>query len=369
MPRNDSGKDNGAAAIVVLGHGSRAPGAAGLLARVAAGLSERTGCTALAASLQFNQPTLADCCHKLAAAGFRRIIIAPYFLYEGNHMQRDIPAQLASLRAELAEVELVLAKPLGIDGQLMEVMIKRILAAGSWTADKAKSVNQWRETLNVKRETIETKTLRASNVALGEEIEKESFTIIDAILGIDDNEDPEYQVVRRVIHASGDPSLAAALVFSRGAVAAAAEAFALGSPIICDVNMTAAGITPSAAGTGLTVACAVAEAEAADLAGAAGISRCAAGIRLLAGRFGLGGAVAVIGNAPTALLEVLRLEREAGLRPALVIGVPVGFVGAAESKQALAGTDIPHITLPGNRGGSNIAAAIVNALLRLGAAR
>ncbi len=337
-----------ATAFVVLGHGSRAPEASGLLEWVAQRLAARTGCLALPASLQFNRPTLTDCCRELAAQGARRIVIVPYFLYEGNHMQRDIPAQLAALRAELAGVELVLAAPLGADERLIEVLVKRILDAGSWTPDKP-----------------ETRNLKPETVVIEGAIESESFAIIDALLGIGDIEDPEYQVVRRVIHASGDPSLAEAVAFSPGAVAAATDALANGAPIICDVNMTAAGIAPTAARKGLTVACAVAEKEAAGLAAAEGISRSAAGIRLHARRFGLSGCVAAIGNAPTALHEVLRLAQDDGARPALVVGVPVGFVGAAESKQALADAAIPHITLPGNRGGSNIAAAIVNALLHL----
>jgi precorrin-8X/cobalt-precorrin-8 methylmutase len=93
------------------------------------------------------------------------------------------------------------------------------------------------------------------------------------------------------------------------------------------------------------------------------MTRGAAAMRLAAP--GLDGAIVAIGNSPTALFELLRLAAEEGVRPALVVGVPVGFVGAAESKEALATSGLPHITLPGNRGGSTIAAAVVNALIRL----
>ena len=103
-----------------------------------------------------------------------------------------------------------------------------------------------------------------------------------------------------------------------------------------------------------------------SLAAAEGITRSAASLRRFHndGSGSLEGAVIVIGNAPTALFELLRLVREEGLRPALVIGVPVGFVGAAESKEELAASDLEHVTMPGTRGGSNVAAAIFNALVR-----
>ncbi len=380
MPGADPEGGKGRAAIVVLGHGSRAPEAAGLLEWVAATLGRRTGCTALAASLQFNRPSLADCCRKLAAAGSRRILIAPYFLYEGNHMQRDIPAELASLREEFPETGFVLAAPLGADERLVEVMETRLLDVGHQALEKAKTETSytdggWR-IADERESPLPDGESRNSNEAGNREpetgdgkpapgIEKQSFDIIDGLLGIDDDGDPEYQVVRRVIHASGDPSLAGALAFSPGAAAAAAEALANGAHIFCDVNMAAAGIAPAAGRAGLSVACAVAEPEAASLATWEGISRSAAGLRLLARRFGLGGSVVAVGNAPTALFEALRLIRREGDRPALVVGVPVGFVGAAESKQALIESGMPYVALPGNRGGSGIAAAIVNALLGL----
>ncbi|MEW6020046.1 MAG: precorrin-8X methylmutase, partial [Pseudomonadota bacterium] len=93
----------------------------------------------------------------------------------------------------------------------------------------------------------------------------------------------------------------------------------------------------------------------------------AAGIRRAAEDDGLRGAVVVIGNAPTALFECLHLAREGAVRPALIVGMPVGFVGAAESKEALAASGLPFVTIRGNRGGSSIAAAVANALIRLAA--
>lgn len=371
MPPPDSSKifDSGTG-MIVLGHGSRAHEALTLLNWVAEQLSLRLETPVRAASLQFNQPTLADCCRELAAGGARRVVVVPYFLFDGNHMQKDIPEELDRLRLELPGTEFILADSLGADDLLVEVLARRTLAKlGSQRMGD---------------------TGRSSCGPLPQHpIEAESFEIIDSLLEPDDPEDPEYQVVRRIVHSTGDPSLVRAVVFSRGAVAAGVNAVAAGASIYCDVNMVAAGVGPTAAGLGLEVSCLVADPEVARLSRREGITRGAAALRLVAGGSAAGGAqgdgsrlngapgdgsgldgvIVAVGNAPTALFELLRLVREEGARPALVIGVPVGFVGAAESKAALAASGLPHITLPGNRGGSTMAVAIINALIRLSVAR
>ena len=331
--------------LIVLGHGSRAPEAGVLLNWVADRLTHRLGTKVLPASLQFNEPTLEDCCRRMAASGVRRIVVAPYFLFTGNHLQKDIPDLLARLRRELAGVEIVLADPLGADELLVEVVARRALT-------------------QVDGDIGSTVRARSRSPLSQHPIEAESFEIIDSLLEPEDTSEPEYQVVRRIVHTSGDPSLARAVQFSDGAVAAGVEAITANSNIYCDVNMVAAGIEPTAAGCGLPLTCLVADPEAGRLAEIEGITRGAAAVRLAAGR-GLDGAVVAIGNSPTALFELLRLAEGEDVRPALVVGVPVGFVGAAESKEVLAASGLPFITIPGNRGGSTIAAAAVNALIRM----
>jgi len=350
-------KFDGDTAVVVLGHGSRAAEAQKLLAWVAEGISRRIHCPVLAASLQFNEPTLQDCCRLLAAQGARRIIVAPYFLFEGNHMQRDIPSQLEVLAGELSNVELVLSPPLGADERLVEVMVKRIVDTGCRLLEKAR--------LQVQEESGQRRQVRQEAGAASATL-KESFALIDELLGVTDTDEPEYQIRRRVIHATGDLSLGGLLKLSPGAISAGVEAVKLKANILCDVKMVAAGIEPTAARLGIRVACAIADEATAQRALAGGITRSAAGMQRLIQRYGLEGALVVIGNAPTALFEVLRLAQDKGARPALVIGVPVGFIGAAESKDALSKSGLPYITLPGNRGGSSIAAAITNAMMKLG---
>ncbi len=183
-------------------------------------------------------------------------------------------------------------------------------------------------------------------------IERESYEILRSRLGTAGLPRWTRAVTERVIHASADPEYLGSLVCAEETLAAGARALAAGAPIAADSQMVAAGITARAA------VCRVRDPRAAALAGQAGITRSAAGIRLAFAEVGAG-AVWVIGTAPTALTELISLDT----RPALVIGLPVGFVGAAESKQALRDSGLPALTNRGEKGGAAVAAAAVNALL------
>jgi precorrin-8X/cobalt-precorrin-8 methylmutase len=171
------------------------------------------------------------------------------------------------------------------------------------------------------------------------------------------------KVVSRIIHAAGDPDYARLVRIHPQAIDAACKALADGRDIFCDVEMVRTGINRRRlAEFGGQTHCLIGDAVVAADAQRLGITRSMAAMR----NFGeqLDGAIVAIGNAPTALFEVLRLMRETAIRPCLIIGVPVGFVGAAESKEALvAESPVPYITVVGNKGGSPIAAATTNALL------
>lgn len=157
-------------------------------------------------------------------------------------------------------------------------------------------------------------------------------------------------VAERVIHASADLEYAETLVLDEAALERGRDALLAGAPVVCDVGMVAAGITARE-----TVSY-VSDEQARKVAEERGITRSAAGFRVAeAGE----GAVWVVGNAPTALYELLDLD----VRPALVVGLPVGFVGAAESKDALLGSGLPAVANRGVKGGSAVAAAAVNALI------
>jgi precorrin-8X/cobalt-precorrin-8 methylmutase len=159
-------------------------------------------------------------------------------------------------------------------------------------------------------------------------------------------------VVERVVHASADIGYVTDLVCAEGALLAGARALRAGAPVVADSEMVAAGITARA------VTCRVRDPRAAQLAAEAGITRSAAGIRVALAEVGPG-AVWVIGTAPTALVEVIGRD----VTPALVIGLPVGFVGAAEAKEALRSSGLPAVSNRSELGGAAVAAAAVNALL------
>jgi precorrin-8X/cobalt-precorrin-8 methylmutase len=195
----------------------------------------------------------------------------------------------------------------------------------------------------------------------GEEIYRRSFAIIRAEADLGRFTTEEERVAVRAIHACGTPDLAADILFSRGAVEAGIEALQKGRPILCDSQMVAHGVTRARLPANNEVVCTLSEPETPRLAASLQTTRSAAAIDLWLDR--LAGAVVAIGNAPTALFRLLELLDRGAPMPACVIGMPVGFVGAAESKEALIAFErAPFIVVRGRRGGSAIAAATVNAL-------
>jgi precorrin-8X/cobalt-precorrin-8 methylmutase len=201
------------------------------------------------------------------------------------------------------------------------------------------------------------------------EIEAESFRIIEREFAeatgraVSDFSPEEFAVIRRVIHATGDFGFAASLRFHEQAIAAGIGAIRAGKSVLTDVNMAAAGISRSLlGGFGGKVICRVGEPEVAAMASSQGLTRSETALAL-AGGDNVG--IVAIGNAPTALLAVMELIQAGRINPDLIVGVPVGFVNAAESKELLFQKDYPFITALGRKGGSPVAVAIVNALLRL----
>lgn len=194
-----------------------------------------------------------------------------------------------------------------------------------------------------------------------EAIESESFRIIDSEIGPHQFDDQQWPIVRRVIHTSADFELAEQIHFAWGAIDKAITALCYGAKICCDTNMVLSGVNKARlAKLGGSIFCHVADPQVADEAKEAGLTRSTLALRKGVAE---GCSIFLIGNAPTALFELLRLVKAGEVTPDLIVGVPVGFVGAAESKAELLATDLPYITIEGRKGGSAIAAAILNALL------
>ena len=203
----------------------------------------------------------------------------------------------------------------------------------------------------------------------GAEIYRRSFATIRDEAELDRFPADLAQVVVRMIHSCGMTDLPRDVAYSAGLVRHARAALRGGAPILCDAQMVAAGITRSRLPAGNEVICTLQDPAVAALAVRLGTTRSAAAVDLWGDR--LDGAVVAIGNAPTALFRLLEitagpitagLVTAGGPRPAAVIGIPVGFVGAAESKRALASSGLEHLVVHGRRGGSAMTAAAVNAL-------
>jgi precorrin-8X/cobalt-precorrin-8 methylmutase len=194
----------------------------------------------------------------------------------------------------------------------------------------------------------------------GDEIYRRSFATIRAEADLSGLPPDVAQVAVRMIHACGQVDLVDDLGYSPGVVAAGRAALRDGAPILCDAQMVASGITRARLPAGNDVVCTLRDPRVPALAAEQGTTRSAAALELWRDR--LDGAVVAIGNAPTALFHLLDMIDAGAPRPAAVIGIPVGFIGAAESKDALAATDLEHLVVRGRRGGSAITAAAVNAL-------
>ena len=194
----------------------------------------------------------------------------------------------------------------------------------------------------------------------GAEIYRNSLAIIRREADLARFAGPEERVAVRIIHACGMVEAAADIYFSKGAALAAIAALERGAPVLCDARMVAEGVTRARLPAHNEVICTLGDSSVPDLAARLGTTRSAAALDLWLSK--LGGAVVAIGNAPTALFRLLDMIDAGAPKPAAIIGMPVGFVGAAESKEALIASGLAAIVVRGRKGGSAMAAATVNAL-------
>ncbi|MDP2690379.1 MAG: precorrin-8X methylmutase [Deltaproteobacteria bacterium] len=332
-----------AKAVLLLGHGSKAPEANETLRKVAASVQFYGGYGAvLPAFLQMERPDFQEGVDRLVSMGFRDLIVMPYFLYMGLHVTKDLPEEMERALARYPGIKLTLTRNLGFHDKLVDITVERIgEALGTGVAAVAVAV---------------------SPAAFSQHpIEKESFRIIGAELDEGGLSTAELPVIKRVIHSTADFEFRDILRFTPNAVRAGAKAIRGGCNIITDVRMVEAGITPGRlVPFGAKVWCFLSDADVVRDSELKGTTRTAASMRKAAAR--MAGGIVAIGNAPTALTEILRLIKEGAPPPALIVGVPVGFVGAVEAKEELKANGIEHITTEGRKGGSTVAVAIVNAL-------
>ena len=201
----------------------------------------------------------------------------------------------------------------------------------------------------------------------GQKIEHDSFAIVDNETGEHDYQDSQWQIVRRMIHATADFEFNGLSRFHAKAVEAGLQAISKGSPIVADVEMICVGLSkPRLSHFGVSTYHFISDADVITQAKAENTTRAVQAMRKAHRQGLLEGAIIAVGNAPTALLEVIRLIKNDNLKPALIVGMPVGFVSAAESKEELATLkETPWIITQGRKGGSTLVVAAIHALLAL----
>jgi len=274
------------------------------------------------AFFSLTNPSLEEQVEKLVQAGVEAIYVYPYFLSAGKHVSKDLPELIGHLQRIYPKVRFNLLEILGKEPLLEELVFEQIQTALSFAYPH-----------------------------LPEQIEQASFDFIQNFVQDEQRRD----IITRVVHATCDFSFLSGLCFHPHAIDTGLALLKNKRPIFCDVKMVQAGLT------GLeNVHCLIDQPEIADKAKLEKTTRAVAGLRSFGRK--LDGSMVVIGNAPTALQEVIRLAQEERIKPALVVGVPVGFVGAAASKRMLMQSDLVYIANRGPRGGSSVAVAIVNAL-------
>ena len=316
--------------ILLISHGSPRDEAndafSELTGRIAARLSSDN---ILPTFFSIKRPNIMDQVGKLAGQGIERIIMLPYFLGNGQHIRADIPAQLKQCNEKYPAIEMEFLPTLQGEPGVEDVLTERLMPY----------VDQ-----------------DAALPGLGSEIAKLSHSIIDRRLSRNESDEGTRAIVRRIIHATADFSFAESVRVAPDAVERGCAALNAGCTIICDVNMVRAGITS----VDNEILCEIKSGDVVHAARERGITRAAAAMEKLQAR--LDGSIVVIGNAPTALFKVMEIAANGGPRPALVIGLPVGFVGARESKLALLESGLSYITNTNFKGGSPVAAAAMNAI-------
>lgn len=338
--------------IVLLGHGSRRREANLGLEELAGMTQAGLGLKVMPAFFQFNKPDLFEVVACLVAEGVEEIVIVPAFLFSGMHLKRDLPMVLDELKKEYGpQVRFFVTKSIGPDPRLAEIFMERV----RYIEGDSCILGDGRQDASILEVqdpgVITARSRRIIDRALGESFFEKRFP------------GPEGEVVRRVVHAMGNPDVARLIRFHPRALETGIAALNREALIFTDVGMVKVGINRDyLRELGSRVFCPIHRPEVRNEAREKGLTRAMAAVRLF--RELLQDSIVVVGNAPTALAEVLR-QCSSGFKPALIVGMPVGFVGASEVKLQLANQSVPYITLLGCQGGSTAAVAVVNALLAI----
>jgi precorrin-8X/cobalt-precorrin-8 methylmutase len=340
--------------LVLIGHGSKLPHNRENLEKLADILRKRSRFEIVEISFMVrDRPTIPEAIESLAKQGVAKIVLIPAFLAPGVHTTQEIP-EMIGLKGEESVlkaqgIELIYGEPLGSDERIAEIIEEKALRA---LGQEGKGVNLTRD----------AGTLTASNKMF-----KTSMDIVRQFIGDTLEKAPKAHVaiIERVVHTTADPEFAKLLFINEKAVEAGVAAIRAGASVITDVKMVKAGINAARlkrfGGRILTY---IDDEQAIKLADHESITRAAAAMRLAINE-GVNGAIILIGNAPTAAFELANAVKQGLAKPALIVATPVGFIGAAESKEIVSNLPVPFIIIKGRKGGSTVAVAIFNALLSM----
>ena len=300
--------------------------------------------------LELDRPNIEEGIAQAVAGRPKVLIMVPYFLHKGAHIKRDVVNDVDAALAKAQFKDAYMARHLGVDETLVSLIVERTSAAEKELVDNSFGTA-------ASRQMVE----RAFD------IEKRSFEIIDEEAGEHGYDRMQWPIVRRVIHATADFDFASGrnrILFHPQAIESTFSAIKDGRSLVTDVDMVLAAINKkSLADLGLKATCYISDPKVAEESKRLGKTRSELAMRRAAAD--MDGGIVVIGNAPTALYEVVNMVREGIVKPALVVGMPVGFVSAQESKEDLSKANVPFITNIGRKGGSPAASSIINALLLL----
>ncbi len=338
--------------LILVGHGSKLPHNRENLEELAGILLNRKKFNVVQIAFMVRDtPTVNEAVDLVAKKGVSKIVLVPVFLAPGVHTTEDIPGLIGvkekEPRLKAKGIELVYGEPLGSDERIADILEEK--------AQKALGV--------IAKKDVEV--VDAYSVKAAGRIVDKSMMLIREAAGEDLAKLPKDKVaiVERVIHATADPEFAKLIEISDDAVDAGVQAIKKGAKVVTDVKMVKAGINEARLKKfGGVVVTYMNDERTMELAKEENLTRSAAAMRL-ATKDGLDGAIILIGNAPTAVFELADQIKTGKVKPALVVAVPVGFVGAAESKEVVAKLPVPYVITKGRKGGSTIAVAVFNALL------
>ena len=351
--------------LILIGHGSKLPHNRENLEKIAEILRKQSNFKIVEIAFMIRDtPTIPEAIDTISKKGVSKIVLVPAFLAPGVHTTQEIP-ELIEVKDKKSQIsakgiQLFYGEPIGADECIAVILAEKALKAiGQKNAEHKHA--SFSIGTNAKPEPP-----ASSNKIYDQSMKLIRPEIKDVLAKAPKNQIP---IIERVVHTTADPEFAKLLVISDKAVDAGVAAIKAGVKIITDVKMIRAGINEARVKRyGGKILTYIDDPRATKMANEKSITRSAAAMGL-AVEDGLDGAIILIGNAPTAAFELAEQIKKGVAKPALIVGVPVGYVGAAESKEEISKLPIPFIITKGRKGGSTIAVAIFNALLSMAEAK